>query len=358
MRRPEHSRSPIDAVLDDLLAEGRIPALSVCVRVDGVERYHRTVGVSRREPVRHARPDEAFDLASVTKALAGSTVFASLIAEGRLTVDTPVSRWWPEVDPRLTVGHLLEHSSGWPAWRPFYAGTQVAWGTAAARAAVFAAVRSTPLEVPPGTRHVYSDLGYLALTAIAEAETSQPFDALFYRRVQAVAEVADLRWGWPSAAATECCPVRGILIEGTVHDLNCASIGGVSAHAGLFGTARAVATLAERCLWATLGDTRGRGLPGGALAALWAHGGVGSHCHGWDTVTRGGYSAAGAWFPDDARGHLGYTGTSVWVVPSWRASIACLTNRVHPVDDKDAIRAARPRLHDAVARHLGHIPGA
>jgi CubicO group peptidase (beta-lactamase class C family) len=126
----------------------------------------------------------------------------------------------------------------------------------------------------------------------------------------------------------------------------------------LFGTARAVATLAEGCLFATLGDRRARGLPGQALRSLWAHRGVGSHCHGWDTVSRTGYSAAGLSFPDDTRGHLGYTGTSVWVVPSWRASIACLTNRVHPVDDKDAIRAARPRIHDAIARHLGHAAGA
>ena len=147
--------------------------------------------------------------------------------------------------------------------------------------------------------------------------------------------------------------MRGFVVEGTVHDLNAAALGGVSTHAGLFAPARAVAALAERLMLAAMGDLRGRGLPGRALRAQWEVRGPGSHRGGWDTPSRNGYTSTGRFFPDDALGHLGYTGTSVWVVPSRRVTVAFLTNRIHPKDDLAGIRAARPLVHDAVARELG-----
>ncbi|MBA2321267.1 MAG: beta-lactamase family protein [Deltaproteobacteria bacterium] len=337
--------------IDAVLAEGRIPSISLNIRVDGREVFHATRGRARTVPLREASDDQAYDLASVTKALAGTTVLASLVEEGRLDLDTRVRRWFPQVHPDLEVRHLLQHSSGWPAWRPFYGGLQATWGTTAARRELLAAVLAVPSECAPGTRHLYSDIGFLCLLGLAEAETGQRFDALFLERVLAPAGYPDLRWGWPAAAATELCPHREILIEGTVHDLNCASIGGVSAHAGLFGTARGVAALADALLQATGGASNG--LPGRTLHRLWNTPGPGSHTAGWDRPSEEGYTSTGRFFPRDARGHLGYTGTSLWVVPSRSSVIALLTNRVHPVDDKEPIRAARPRLHDAVARALG-----
>jgi CubicO group peptidase (beta-lactamase class C family) len=329
--------------MEQVLAEGRIPSISLCVRVDGGEVFHATLGAARKVPFRPALEDQAYDLASVTKALAGTAVIASLVDEGRFDLDTAVARWFPEADGAMTVRHLLQHTSGMPAWRPFFARVAGAWGTAAAREEVLSDVRATPLEAPPGTRHVYSDLGFLTLLAIAERETGRPFDALFLDRVLEPSGVKDLRWGWPTAAATELCPIRETLVEGTVHDLNCASIGGVSAHAGLFGTSRAVATLAERLMDGLVPS----------ITRFWAEKGPGTHTCGWDTVSTEGYTATGRFFPSDARGHSGYTGTSVWVVPSRRTSIALLTNRVHPNDEKEAIREARPRIHDAVAQALG-----
>ena len=80
---------------------------------------------------------------------------------------------------------------------------------------------------------------------------------------------------------------------------------------------------------------------------------TGSHAGGWDTISRGGYTSTGAHFPDDCVGHLGYTGTSLWMSPSEQVVVALLTNRGHPTDELAHIRAARPRLHDAVARFVG-----
>ena len=114
----------------------------------------------------------------------------------------------------------------------------------------------------------------------------------------------------------------------------------------LIGTALAVAHLARALLRvaALLPDVA-------ATFATWnATPAVGSHRGGWDTPTPGG--STGDAFPEGAVGHLGYTGTSVWLAPRERVVVVLLTNRVHPVDAKEAIRAARPRIHDAVAREL------
>ncbi len=340
-------------LLDDAVARRVVPSISLTVRVDGEERFHCTVGHARLDPPKAAAPDQPYDLASVTKVLAGTAVVASLLEEGALELEAPVATWLPQVDGRVRVRHLLHHSAGLPAWAPFYASLgELPFGTEAARRAILRAALSTPVEAPPGSRHTYSDIGFLWLLALCEEVGGAPFDVLFHQRVRAPSGVDDLRWGWPGAAATAWpCPYRKVGIEGTVHDLNCAALGGVSTHAGLFGTSRAVAALGEAFLRAAAGDCPG--LPGATLAHLWTLRGPGSHCGGWDGVSRGGYTSTGSRWPDDGVGHLGYTGTSIWMSPSRQTVVALLTNRVHPHDRKAPIRALRPKIHDAITESLG-----
>lgn len=342
------------SLLDTVVREGVVPSASLAIRVEGREVFHHTVGQARIQPPRAAQADQPYDLASVTKVLAGTAVIASLIEEGRLELDTSVAHHLGDVDPRVTVAHLLSHSSGLAAWDRFYLLTgEAPFGTAAARRTVYEHVLRAPVEVDPGTRHTYSDIGFLWLLILAERVGGKPFDQLFHDRVRAPSGVEDLRWGWPLAAATEWpCPFREIGVEGIVHDLNCASIGGVSTHAGLFGTARAVARLGEAFLRAADGDPAFAQLPGPTLRRLWALRGAGSHRGGWDSVSRGGYTSTGAHWPADGVGHLGYTGTSIWMSPERRTVAAFLTNRVHPIDDKEPIRRLRPRVHDAIAEAL------
>jgi len=350
------STSALNRALDEVLASCALPSLSLNVRVGGWEAYHRTIGLARRVPPRPALEDQPYDLASLTKALATSPVVASLIEKGALALDSAVADFLPEVDPRVRLDHLLDHTSGFPKWNALYAESDAAWGLRETRELMIRIARQTPLRAAPGTAHVYTDIGFLVLLALIEEVSGQPFERLFADRVLSPAGVDELRWGWPMAAATERCPVRGALVEGTVHDLNCAALGGVSTHAGLFGPARAVARLAQRLLDAATDPGAEPGLPGRTLAALWRRRGLGSHTGGWDTVTRGGYTSTGAYFPDDAVGHLGYTGTSLWIVPSRQTVVVLLTNRVHETDELDGIRRARPRIHDAVARALGWAP--
>lgn len=350
----QNHAATLRSVLDRAVTDGLVPSASLTVRHEGREVFHHTVGSARLEPLRPALDDQPYDLASVTKVLAGTAVIASLIEEGRLGLDTPADVHLGDVDPRVTVRHLLQHSSGLAAWKPFYVELgDLPFGTEAARRHVLAATRAMPIEATPGTRHTYSDVGFLWLLQIAERAGGAPFAQLFHERVTRPSGVTDLRWSWPLAAATEWpCPFRGVGVEGTVHDLNCASLGGVSTHAGLFGTSRAVAELGEAFLRAAAGDGFA-GLPGATLTRFWTLTGAGSHKAGWDGVSRGGYTSTGSHWPDDGVGHLGYTGTSIWMSPSRQTVAAFLTNRVHPVDDKAPIRALRPVVHDAVAAFLG-----
>ena len=268
----------------------------------------------------------------------------SLVEEGRLDLDAPVSEQLPDVDRKITARHLLSHSSGLPAWLPLYERFDVSsWGRDEVRAEMLRVARMTPLQATPGERHIYSDLGFLTFLSLCEELTSTSWAELVGARVLGPRS-ADLRWGWPGAAATQACSVRGEVTEGVVDDLNCAALGGVSSHAGLFGSARVVAALVDR-----FGESIGSG---GVWRQFAEYQGPGAHRLGFDSISPG-YSSTGHHFPADTVGHLGFTGTSAWTSPSRRTTVVLLTNRLHPSDVREDIREARPVVHDAVAELLG-----
>jgi CubicO group peptidase (beta-lactamase class C family) len=341
---------PVDQVahvVDGLVQDGTIPSAAVAIRVEGQLVLHHTAGLARLRPARPAVPGQPYDLASLTKPLAGALAAAALVERRWLSLDTPLCRWFPELDERMRVGHLLQHTSGLPAWAPLHERVPRAlWGTPQGRAQLLQKVRAVPLQGEPGKDYVYSDLGFLLLLEVMERVANRRLDEQL-----ADWPGGDLRWGWPGAAATEDRPDRGGVIEGVVHDPLAFAMGGISSHAGLFGTALSVCTLAEQVMDAWAG--RLSPLPAVGLRALaqLERAGAGKHVGGWAVAEPGGSS--GRYWPHDGRGHLGYTGTSVWTAPRQRVVVALLTNRVHPRDDLTAIRAARPRVHDAVATALG-----
>ncbi len=220
--------------------------------------------------------------------------------------------------------------------------------------------RRAALLSPPGAQHRYSDLGFLTLGALIEAAGGDRLDRLWERHVRAPSG-ADLRWGWPGAAATEDCPHRCRVIVGEVHDLNAAAMGGIAAHAGLFGCATEVARLVSWLLDSSHGAKGG--LDPAAVAEAWTWQGPGSHRLGFDGVSPGASSAGPRW-PLDGVGHLGFTGGSVWVAPRQRVVVAFLSNRVHPEIEGGAVpdgqtgprtaafKALRPQVHSAVVEGL------
>jgi len=363
-------------VIEDVLAAaveaGDPPAAQHAVVVDGEVVCSGARGCGEAS---------VFDVASVTKIVATTTRLATLVRDGELGLDDPVQRFLPSAAFDTTVRALLGHRSGLPAWRPFFAdvmrdpvaracfapdGAPSAEAWARGRELVLDAVLGSRLEHPG--RRVYSDLGFITLGAVIEAVTGQRLDAACDalhqgRDLGFVDLTADAPWiadrhVLPTGRTRprEPAPGQEGLFEvppqtprddaGRVDDDNAFAMGGVAGHAGVFGTATAIAKLAHD-LWITdaLGETRA------AFLALDPADGP-PRALGFDVPTPG--STAGR-FGDGARvyGHLGFTGCSLWIDLDRRAAVALLTNRTlggrHRVD---GIRALRPAFHDAVAAFL------
>ena len=248
---------------------------------------------------------------------------------------------------RVTVRDVLSHCSGLPAHRSFYRTLQ---GGPAYEAAICA----IPLEYPPRTRAVYSDLGFILLGLVLARET--PLAAQFDALVAGMDLGGPLRFHPPAAWRAHIAPTeqeswRGRLLVGEVHDRNAWALGGAAGHAGLFGTAGAVGAFARRLLTVLDGASdaveraglagfisRQTGVPGSSRAL------------GWDTMVPG--ASCGSRLSPRAFGHTGFTGTSLWIDPDRGLYVVLLTNRVHPSAHGPAIGGLRAAFHDAVVADL------
>jgi len=319
-------------------------------------------------PVATVTPDTVFDLASLTKPLATTAVLATLAAEAVVTLDDPLSRHLPETRETdkagLTLRQLLAHASGLPAWRPFGGdlakthGVAVA-GTPLAREQVLKSLVAQSLTFVPGTRCVYSDMGFLLLGFLVEAVCGQPLDRVFRDRLTRPLGLEHVSFVPPpggNVAATEHCPTRKRVLQAEVHDDNAWVLGGVAGHAGLFGTATDVHGLCRAFLAAHAPSGTGP-LDHRVVRELWDRQkapGNSTWVLGFDTPTPGN-SSAGSNAPATLVGHLGFTGTSFWLEPASGTAVILLTNRVHPTRENESIRQFRPRLHDAVWKALAII---
>ncbi len=293
-------------------------------------------------------PNTVYDLASLTKVVATTAVALRLIARGDLDLDTPVQRLVPEFTgqdkERVTVRHLLTHSSGLPGYVKLFE-------RMTGRDALVQASAQLALTQPPGTKTVYSDHGMILLMASLEAAGKQPFAALVQQEVCLPLGMRSARFaptGTPiPAPPTEECPWRKILVQGQVHDENAYAMGGVSGHAGLFATALDVAKVGD----ALLGGGKGW-LPRALCVQATTRQGLvhdSSRALGWDTFAAG--RSGGSLLSPHAFGHTGFTGTSIWCDPERDLVIVLLTNRVHPTRDNHQIDAIRREIADLVVRN-------
>jgi CubicO group peptidase (beta-lactamase class C family) len=356
----------VSRLLRQAVEGGCFPGGVLLVGCHGQVVYEAAVGEAALLPGRRCMTiDTLFDLASLTKPMATATALMRLVETGRVRLDVPISAYLPACNASGTASptlrQLLSHCSGLPAWRPYYREIDPSWPPHDRRQAVYAALHREPLVVPPGRTVQYSDAGFILLGELVETAGGAPLDEFCHREIFAALQLADLRFlnlGRPqpagvSYASTESCPWRGRILTGEVHDENAWVMGGVAGHAGLFGTARQVWQFAQRLLdglkgraWlvstATLrAFTTRQGRPEGSTWGL-----------GWDTPTPG-QSSAGRYFAPTAIGHLGFTGTSLWIDPAQQVIVVLLTNRVHPSRQREGIRAFRPLIHDAVMQALG-----
>ena len=296
------------------------------------------------------RRDSVFDMASLTKVCATAPAVMTLVRDGVVELDQRVATLLPGFTgggrEAVTLRHLLTHSSGLPAWRGFYA-------EASSREHVVRLALATELEVAPGERVRYSDIGLILLMACVEAATGTDFDHAVQRRVFDPLGMAGARFNTtaaplPGAVPTEVVEQRGGLVRGVVHDENAWAMGGISGHAGLFATAGDVASLGHAFLNGGRGPA-GAWLPAGLVEEAIRPAGVpeGSRrCLGWDHPGPGAW--AGTHPPPRLFAHTGFTGTSVWCDPDTALCVVLLTNRVHPTRQERRHTAVRREIHDLV----------
>lgn len=344
-------------LIDSAIEEGIFPSASVCVwhRKNLAFSYH--AGYAQLVPTkRELKPTTLFDLASLTKPLACGLVYMSLVEKKRLNVDDALAKFL-EVPPdkkNITIAQLLSHTGGFPAWRPYYLDCQKEASEKFSQL-VIKKVLDEPLEYPAGKVCIYSDLGYILLWAVAEKVCDKSFDEAFYE-VRDQFDLSNLifvkdehKQADKDFAATENCAWRGRVLVGEVHDENAWAMGRVSAHSGLFGTAEDACKLGAKLLSIFLGS-KGP-LKTETVKMFWNYRGISTYKLGWDSPSATG-SSAGKLFSKSSVGHVGFTGTSIWLDPTKELVCVLLTNRIHPTRSNEKIKRFRPIFHDTVIKIL------
>jgi CubicO group peptidase (beta-lactamase class C family) len=343
----------------EAVAEGVTPGLVVVVGAGGRTLFRDAFGQRQTDPSSlPATAETIYDLASLTKALVTSLLTMRAVAAGRLGLDDPLL----PAEAAPTVRHTLAHAGGFVAHRPFHE-RLVGIPSAGWRERIIDLAAAEPRAYPVGTRSIYSDLGFILLGARLERLLGARLDALAEAQLFGPLGLSTLRFGVSPesgpVAPTQRCPVRGRLLAGEVDDLNAWAMEGVAGHAGLFGDAAGVTSLAH-ALCAAWRDAAPEGGPplvsGPVLRAFWTPAGIpGSTWRlGWDGPSPQG-SLAGAVIARAAVGHLGFTGCSLWIDPQRETFVLVLSNRVHPVARDDARwKALRPALNDAALLDAGY----
>lgn len=298
-----------------------------------------------------------FDLASLTKVVGTTTAAAMLYDRKRLDLDASVIRYLPEFagtpgHERITVRHLLTHSSGLKAVDPL-------WWHATDRAGILRQIHALPAADPPGTAYRYQDVNLILMGEIVERIARRPLDRFLAAELFGPLGMTDTGFRPPRAKLSRIAPteqddrLRHMLVRGVVHDENAYLMGGVAGHAGLFSTAADLSRIGQ--LWLDHGRYGGKRLFGAETAALFMRPQrmpPGSNrALGWDMPGAGG-GFAGPLASPDAIMHTGFTGTTIYIDPARDAFVVLLTNRVNPTRDNALIGQARPAIHGAVLAAL------
>lgn len=348
----------VDSLIRYALANGATPGAALVVgrhgRIVRMRGYGRTDWDPRAPEVTDST---LYDLASLTKAMATATVAAQLSGEGRLHLDAPVHRYLPDwpatgLHGRITVRHLLAHTSGLPSGADLWPGLR-------SRREIIASLGKLKVWTQPGSRREYSDVGMILLGAVLEEVTGSRLDDLLEVRVIRPLELRDTRFNPLTAhgesgsftlariAPTELDTyVRKTLVHGVVHDLNAWAMDGVAGHAGLFSSARDMAVFGQSILDAARGQPTPL-FPRDTFSSWLGGERIDGRPLGWD-VPSSRRSSAGLYFSRSSIGHTGFTGTSLWVDPEHDVFVVLLTNRLNPSASNQKHVELRRDVHDFV----------
>lgn len=359
------------AVLDQAIQERWVPGVvAVFYQASDPTKFTWSArGLRRVEP--SALPvllDTPYDMSSVTKIIGTATLAAYLVERRWIGWNTSLKALLPEYpDPNVQLRHLLSHTAGLPKWLPLWQKMRDRHlpeylhrvSIADRQNEMRREVSQIVPEVPLGSRALYSDISFLLLGFALEEATSLSLDRAiseliwrpmqlretYFHRVKRSSESdIDLR-----TAATSFCGWRGSILQGQVEDENCWAMGGYGGHAGAFSTARDLMQFSASLLNGFLSQS--------ILEQMWSRPSEPSGCErtlGWDTPS-GDRPSVGQYFSPQTVGHLGFTGTSLWIDRQADLAVALLTNRVHPSRENQLIKLLRPKFHDALRLDLNDL---
>ncbi len=368
----------VDNAFQEAVTQGVFPGAVVLVSKEQQIVYEQAFGSRSLLPDKSPlRLETIYDVASLTKPMATTVAIMLLVREKKIRLDDQLTRIIPMFGvlgkSLATFRHLLSHSSGLPAWKPFYeeiiknekSGRINFVASRAAKSFVFEQIHREKSLAAPGSQSLYSDLGFMILGEAVETLTGNTLDRFCQERIfkpmglrsTGFVDLTQLRTHRlqpveEMIAPTENCPWRKKILCGEVHDDNAYAMGGVAGHAGLFSSARDIHSFLVRldqCL-----HGKDNFLPQALVEEFLTTvrtPSQSSFALGWDTPTPG-QSASGSLFSPRSVGHLGFTGCSIWWDLEKNCHVVLLTNRIHPSRKNEKIKDFRPQIHDLIMKAL------
>ena len=329
----------IDGEVEAALQDNRMPGAVIAIGRKGKLAFLRAYGNKQVQPETIPMDvDVVFDLASITKPVAGAMSIMVLVEQGNIDIDERVAHYIPEFaandKENVTVRHLLLHTSGVPAANHL---SQYEGGIEAATANLF----RSPVTGPPGTVYRYSCVGFLILGELVRKVSGQDVDQFSREHIFAPLGMTETMYILPGALRRRTAPTErrgGEWIQGDVHDPRAYGLDGIAGNAGLFSTARDLAVFCDMMLrfgCSARQDVEGAGVRILEEATVREMIAAVRVPEAEPTATRGlGWDILGGNRGDNALpeafGHLGFTGTGLWIYPRDDLFVIFLSNRVHP----------------------------
>ena len=346
----------VETLVKQSIADSVFPGASIAVLYKDDVVFHKAFGTLTYD--RHSPPAQTstiYDLASLTKPVVTTSIIMQLSERDSLDIDAPVSHYIPEFSRNgkgnITIRNLLLHNSGLIAHRFFIKTCRTA-------DEVMQSICNESLVYPTGTRTTYSDLGFIILGAVIERVTGKTLQENFHERFSKPLGMRSTMFNPPDSLHSGIAPTEKDKSwtlsdpRPLVHDHNTALLGGAAGHAGLFSTTGDLLRFAAMLMQE--GQYNGSTFFRPSTLEYFTQRHSESRALGWDLRSLNGRSSSGQYFSTNSYGHLGYTGTSIWIDPEKDLAVITLTNRVHPSSENIKIRKFRPLLHDTVIKSLEH----
>ncbi len=348
------------SIINDAISDSIFPGAQLFVAKGNNILVNKPFGKFTYNPnSEYVTTESIYDVASLTKVLSTTPVVMKLVQKKLLSTNYYLSDFYESFNygdkKNITVRHLLTHSSGLPAYIEYYKNDYIN-----SKKDIVNHIINLDLEYTPDTKTVYSDLGIILLYDIIEKVSSSSLDNLSNRYFYRPFGMKNTFFNPPLSYKDKIAPTeldtyyRNRLLIGEVHDENAFMLGGVSGHAGLFSNAEDIGKMSKFFLneGVYLGRRYLKKNIINHFTARKSNPVLSDRALGWDTPSRNGKSSAGDYFSYNSYGHLGFTGTSVWIDPDRDIIIVFLTNRVYPTRSKNGMYNVRRNLHNSLMKNI------